>query len=42
MTSKKEALVFLTNHVGKGVVDQEVRELIEKYKKQLQNKTSPT
>lgn len=42
MSHKKQSLLYIADHVGKGIIDQEVREMIEKYRKQLQNKTSPT
>lgn len=37
MTHKKEALLYIADHVGRGIIDQEVRKMIEKYRRQLQD-----
>lgn len=37
MTHKKKALLYLADHVGKGVIDQEVKNMIQRYRKQLQS-----
>jgi hypothetical protein len=37
MTQKKKSLVYLADHVRQGVIEENVKELIEKYRRQLES-----